>query len=462
MFKESVYVQRRNRLRSDISSGIILLVGNDESPMNYADNTYHFRQDSNFLYFFGIKRPGLYAVLDSETGVDTVFGEDYTVEDFVWRGKQPSIAEEASLAGVKKTGSLEALAQLMNATLESGKKIHFLPPYRPENVLKLHNLLGLSLNQISASASIPLIKAIVSQRSIKSDEEIAEIEKAVNTSVDMHVAAIKMARPGMKECEIAAEMERIALAAGGNISFPVIATINGQTLHNHFHGNTLTDGKLFMLDCGAETSMGYAGDLSSTFPVSKTFTERQKQIYQIVLNSHKAAVQQLKPGVRFKEVHHIACLTIAKGLKEMGFIKGDPEEAVNAGAHSLFFPCGTGHMMGLDVHDMEDLGEVYVGYDGKPKSTQFGLKSLRLGRDLQPGFVLTIEPGIYFIGELIDLWEGEGRFREFLNFDKIKTYKDFGGIRNEEDYLITRDGPRLLGKSKPMSIEEVEKLRLQD
>lgn len=460
MFKESVYLQRRNRLRREISSGIILLVGNDESPMNYADNTYPFRQDSNFLYFFGIKRPGLFAVLDSEKGTDTVFGEDYTVEDFVWRGKQPSIAEEASLAGVKETGSLKTLVQLLDANLKAGKKIHFLPPYRPENILKLHNLLGLSLNQISMSASIPLIKAIVSQRSIKSEEEIAEIEKAVNTSVEMHVAAIKMARPGMKECEIAAEMERIALAAGGNISFPVIATINGQTLHNHFHGNTLIDGKLFMLDCGAETSMGYSGDLSSTFPVSKTFTDRQKQIYQIVLNSHMAAVHRLKPGVRFKEIHHIACLTIAKGLKELGFIKGDPEEAVNAGAHALFFPCGTGHMMGLDVHDMEDLGEMYVGYDGKPKSTQFGLKSLRLGRELQPGFVLTIEPGVYFIGELIDLWEEEGRFREFLNYEKIKTYKDFGGIRNEEDYLITRDGARLLGKPKPMSIDEVEKLRL--
>jgi Xaa-Pro aminopeptidase len=276
----------------------------------------------------------------------------------------------------------------------------------------------------------------------------------------MHIAAIKMARPGMKECEIAAEMERIALAAGGQISFPVIATINGQTLHNHSHINTLLDGRLFMLDCGAETSMGYSGDLSSTFPVSKTFTDRQKEIYQIVLNSHMSAVKGLKPGIRNKEIHHIACLTIAKGLKERGFMKGDPEEAVNAGAHALFFPCGTGHMMGLDVHDMEDLGEVYVGYDGQPKSTLFGLKSLRLGRELQPGFVLTVEPGIYFIGELIDMWESEGRFREFLNYGKIKTYKDFGGIRNEEDYLITKNGARLLGKPKPMSIDEIEQLRL--
>jgi Xaa-Pro aminopeptidase len=462
MFKDYIYSQRRERLRRDIGSGIVLLVGNDESPMNYADNTYHFRQDSSFLYFFGISRPGLFAVLDTEKGTDTVYGDDYTVEDFVWRGKQPTIAEEGSFAGVKETGSLKTLVKVLDAALKTGKKIHFLPPYRPENILKLHNLLGMSPNQVPKSASIPLIKAIVSQRNIKSDEEIAEIEKAVNTSMDMHLSAIKMARPGMKECEVAAEMERIALAAGGYISFPVIATINGQTLHNHFHGNTLIDGKLFMLDCGAETNMGYSGDLSSTFPVSKTFTGRQKEIYQIVLDAHMAAVQGLKPGIRFKEIHHIACLTITKGLKEIGFMKGDPEEAVNAGSHALFFPCGTGHMMGLDVHDMEDIGEVYVGYEGEPKSTQFGLKSLRLARELKPGFVLTIEPGIYFISELIDQWEMEGRFREFLNYEKIKTYKDFGGIRNEENYVITKEGARLLGKPKPMTISEIEHLRLMN
>jgi Xaa-Pro aminopeptidase len=460
MFNESAYLQRRNRLRSEIASGIILLLGNDESPMNYADNTYHFRQDSSFLYFFGINRPGLFAILDTEKGTDTVYGDDYTVEDFVWRGKQPTILEEGSHAGVKETGTLHELNDLLSTCLKAGRKIHFLPPYRAENIIKLNNLLGISPGKVSQSASLPLVRAVISQRNFKSEEEIAEIEKAVNTSVDMHIAAIRMARPGMNECDIAAEMERIALAAGGHISFPVIATINGQTLHNHFHGNTLTDGKLFMLDCGAETGMGYAGDLSSTFPVSKTFSNRQKEIYQIVLNSHMAAVQGLKPGIRFKDIHHIACLTITKGLKEMGFMKGDPEEAVNSGAHALFFPCGTGHMMGLDVHDMEDLGEVYVGYDGSPKSTQFGLKSLRLGRELEPGFVLTIEPGIYFIGELIDLWEQEGRFMEFLNYEKIKTYKDFGGIRNEEDYLITSNGARLLGKSKPMSVDEIERLRM--
>jgi Xaa-Pro aminopeptidase len=459
MFKESVYINRRNQLRKDVGSGIILLPGNDESPMNYEDNTYHFRQDSTFLYFFGINRPGLYAILDTEKEIDTVFGDDFTVEDFVWRGKQPTIAEEASLAGVKETKSLKALYQTLEKASQTGRKIHFLPPYRPEITLKLQDILGIQAKLISGSSSIPLIQAVVSQRSIKSDDEISEIEKAVNTSVDMHVAAMKMVRPGMKELDVASEMTKIALNGGGFLSFPVIATINGQTLHNHFHGNTVKNGDLFMLDCGAETAMGYSGDLSSTFPVNSTFTPRQNEIYEIVYGAHTAAAMALKPGIRFREIHRIACLKIATGLKSLGLMKGDPEAAVEAGAHALFFPCGTGHMMGLDVHDMENLGEIYVGYDGKPKSTQFGLKSLRLGRELQPGFVLTIEPGIYFIPELIDLWKQEGRFQEYLNYDKIESYKDFGGIRNEEDFLITPSGNKLLGKTKPMTIAEVENLR---
>ncbi len=461
MFKESVYINRRNQLRKDVGSGIILLPGNDESPMNYADNTYHFRQDSTFLYFFGINRPGLFAILDTEQGTDTLYGDDFTVEDFVWRGKQPTIAEEASFSGVTKTQSLGVFYQTVEKTIQTGRKIHFLPPYRSEIILKLQDILGIPAKAIPESVSVPLIQAVVSQRSIKSDEEITEIEKAVDTSVDMHVAAMKMVRPGMKELDVASEMEKIALNGGGFISFPVIATINGQTLHNHFHGNTIKNGDLFLLDCGAETAMGYSGDLSSTFPVNSAFTTRQKEIYEIVYSAHTSAARALKPGIRFREIHRVACLNIAAGLKGLGLMKGDTESAVEAGAHALFFPCGTGHMMGLDVHDMENLGEVYVGYDGKPKSTQFGLKSLRLGRELLPGFVLTIEPGIYFIPELIDLWRNEGRFREFLDYERIESYKDFGGIRNEEDFLITSSGSRLLGKSKPMTIAEVEYLRKQ-
>ena len=306
-----------------------------------------------------------------------------------------------------------------------------------------------------------MVLAVIKQRNYKSDEEIIEIEKAVDTTVEMHLAAMRMARPGMTEAQIAAEVEKIALAENGCISFPVIATINGQTLHNHYHGNTLKDGNLFLLDAGAETSMGYAGDMSSTFPVGKTFTSRQKDIYQVALNSHEKAISMLKPGVAFKEIYLESAREVLCGMKDLGFVKGNIDDAVTKGAHAMFFPCGLGHMMGLDVHDMEDLGEQYVGYDNEAKSTQFGMKSLRLGRKLEPGFVLTIEPGIYFIPQLIDKWKSEKHLTEFLNFDKLEEYKNFGGCRNEEDFLITEDGYRLLGKPLPKTIEDVELERLK-
>jgi Xaa-Pro aminopeptidase len=460
MFSSETYTKRQKELLNQINSGIILLPGNEESPMNYTDNPYRFRQDSTFLYYFGIIRPGLVSLLDTTKGEVTIYGDDYTVEDFVWMGKQPTIREQASLCGVGKTGSINDLINRVKQATKSKEAIHFLPQYRHHNILKLMNITGFTAQEIENNASIELIKAVVSQRNYKTGEEIVEIEKGVDTTVDMHIEAMKMLKPGMSELEVVVKIEKIARATGGDISFPTIATINGQTLHNHYHGNVVKEGQLFLLDCGAETPMGYAGDLSSTFPVGKTFSSLQKDIYSLVLKSHYACVDTLKPGVTFKEVHRAACLTIATGLKSMGLMKGDTESAVNAGAHALFFPCGTGHMMGLDIHDMENLGEEYVGYDGKPKSTQFGIKSLRLGRAMEPGFVVTIEPGIYFIPELTDQWRAQNKFMEFLNYDEIDKFRNFGGIRNEEDYLITPNGKRLLGsKKKPMLIEEVEALR---
>lgn len=460
MFSSETYTNRQQKLLTQVHSGIILLPGNEESPMNYTDNQYRFRQDSTFLYFFGINRPGLVALLDTHTGSVTLYGDDFTVEDIVWMGKQPTIRDQAVLCGVEKTGSVKDLAHRVERALKSKEAIHFLPQYRHHNILKLMDLTGYSAREIENGASTELIKAVVSQRNYKTAEELAEIEKGVDTTIDMHVAAMKMLRPGMSELDIVVEIEKIARATGGDISFPTIATINGQTLHNHYHGNIVKAGQLFLLDCGAETAMGYAGDLSSTMPVGKTFSPLQKDIYSLTLQSHYACVEALKPGVTFKEVHRAACLSITEGLKSMGLMKGDPESAVDAGAHALFFPCGTGHMMGLDIHDMENLGEVIVGYGGQPKSTQFGLKSLRLGRTLEPGFVLTIEPGIYFIPELTDQWRAQKKFMEFLDYDEIDRFRNFGGIRNEENYLITTEGKRLLGnKKKPMSIEAVEALR---
>ena len=456
MFSKEIYIQRREKLRKSTGSGLILLPGNDESPMNYADNGYHFRQDSTFLYFLGLNHPFLAGVLDCDTGEDKIFGNDLTVEDFVWMGPQPTLAVQSLQAGVTKTGNIASLVVLLEEAKAKGRKIHFLPPYRSENKIKLFEWLGIQPAESKAKASIELILGVVNLRNYKSEEEIQEIRKACNVSVDMHTLSMRMAKPGVTEAQIAAAVYEVALAAGGQIAFPIIATINGQTLHNHYHGNTLKSGDMFLLDAGAETAMGYAGDLSSTVPVNGKFTSRQKDIYSICLDSHNTSISMLKPGIPFKEVYFESARVIVRGLKNLGMMKGNVDDAIANGAHALFFPCGLGHMMGLDVHDMEDLGEVYVGYGGEPKSTQFGLKSLRLGRKLEPGFVFTIEPGIYFIPELIDQWKGKNHNSDFINFDKVEEYRAFGGLRNEEDFLITPEGCELLGKPKPKSIEDVE------
>jgi len=456
MFDRDVYRARREGLRRGLGPGIALFLGNDESPMNYADNTYRFRQDSSFLYYFGLDTAGLAATIDLDEGTEILYGPELTVEDFVWTGPLPSLKDRAARAGVERVLPPSRLAEDLARSRQSGRMIHFLPPYRPENKLKLLAWLGVPPDRASAEASGPFIRAVVEQRSVKSPEEIAEIEKAVDISVDMHLTALRMARPGVTEAEIAAAVHHVARAAGGDLSFPIIATVHGEVLHQHAQTETLKRGGMFLLDAGAETALHYAGDLSTTMPIDAKFTDRQKDVYRIALAAHETAKSALKPGAPHLDVHLAACRTIAEGLKGLGLMKGDLDEAVRRGAHALFFPCGEGHMMGLDVHDMEDLGEVYVGYDGRPKSTQFGLKSLRLARPLRPGFVVTVEPGIYFIPQLIDQWRGENRFPEFIDYNRVETYKGFGGLRNEEDVLITPDGHRVLGRKKPLTIGEVE------
>jgi len=459
MFAADTYTTRRARLSASMPSGLLLFLGNDDSPMNYTDNTYHFRQDSTWLYYFGVAQPGLAAVIDLDAGRTLVFGDDLGLDAIVWTGPQPSVAELAARAGVTETAAASALAAAISAARAGGRAIHYLPPYRGEHRLKIAALLGLSPEQTDTQASLDFVRAVVAMRVYKSDEEVAEIERAVDTTVDMHLAGMAMARPGLRESDIAAKVTEIALAAGGGLSFPVIATIHGETLHNHFHGHTLKSGDLFLLDAGAETAMGYAGDLTSTFPVDRTFTSRQRDVYQIVLDAHLAAVAAVKPGRPMREIHLLACRTLAEGLKGLGLMKGDLDDAVAHGAHAMFFQCGLGHMMGMDVHDMENLGEVWVGYEGQPKSTQFGLKSLRLARPLEPGFVITIEPGLYFIPELIRRWKAEGKFRDFIDYGRLDTFADFGGARIEEDLLVTADGHRILGKPRPRTIAEVEAAR---
>ncbi len=459
MFPKNTYVERRKVLKEKVGNGLILLFGNEESPMNYTDNTYHFRQDSTFSYYFGIQRPDLVAVIDLDRDMEILFGNEYTVEDYVWRGTQKTIIEQADNCGVTNVRSISKLASFLETTKQSGQPLHFLPLYRSENKIKLHDLIGISPREIAPQSSLKLIKAIINQREFKTDEEIAQLQQAVDVSVDMHVAAMKFAKPGMTEAQVTAEVHKVAIAAGGNISFPIIATINGQNLHNHYHGNIIEEGDLFLIDAGFENQLLYSGDLSSTIPVSEKFSQKQKDIYQITLDAHQAAIDALGLGIPFKNAHIAACKTIFEGLKSLGLTRGNTEEAVEEGAHALFFPCGTGHMMGLDVHDMEDLGEVWVGYDGQAKSKQFGLKSLRLAKPLQSGHVFTIEPGIYFIPELIDLWRSEKKFDDFICWDKVNEYSDFGGIRNEEDFVMTQNGAQLLGKAKPKTIEEIEEIR---
>lgn len=457
MFAKDTYVQRRALLKKAIGSGILLFLGNDEAGLNYEDNTFRYRQDSTFLYYFGLSFAGLSAVIDIDEEREIIFGDELSIDHIVWMGTQPTLKEKSERVGISHTQPYAVIEAYLQHVLKQGRKVHFLPPYRAEHTIKLMEWLGLPIAR--QEASIDFIRAVVNQRNYKSDEEIAEIEKACNTTADMHITATRILRPGMKEYEVVGAMEAIALAAGGNISFATIATINGQTLHNHYHGNTVKPGDLFLIDAGAETEMGYAGDMSSTIPADQTFTARQREIYEIQNRMHLTSVAALRPGITYEEVYDLSAQIMVEGLKSVGLMKGNAEDAVHEGAHALFYPHGLGHMMGLDVHDMENLGEVWVGYDGKPKSTQFGRKSLRLARTLEPHFVLTVEPGIYFIPELIDLWKSQRKFADFINYDAVEGYKDFGGIRNEEDYLITETGARRLGKKIPLTPEEVEALR---
>ncbi len=457
MFKKEVYIDRRNRLKNEISSGLAIIFGNAEASYNYPANTYHFRQDSDFLYFFGLYHPDFVGVIDIDNKKDYIFANDVDIEDIIWMGPQPTVKDQAAEVGVENTAPYTELADFLANRIKEGQKIHFLPPYRGDRLVQINQLMGIEVSKVKEQVSEELVKAVVKLRSIKDEYEIAEIEKAVDIAYDMHTTAMKMCKPGVVEREIAGTMEGISLAQGGPVSFPIILTINGQTLHNHYHGNTLTEGRMMIADAGAETTMHYSSDITRTTPVGGKFSERQKEIYEIVLEANVKAIEAIKPGIEYREIHFLSCKVIAEGLKKLGLMKGDMDAAVKAGAHALFMPHGLGHMMGIDVHDMEGLGENLVGYDEKTKrATQFGTAYLRLGRELQPGFVLTVEPGCYFIPELIEKWEKEGTNTEFINFDKVKEYLDFGGVRIEDDVLVTETGNRVLGKPIPKTVAEVE------
>jgi len=462
MFSAETYIARRKALKKKVSGGLILLLGNVDVPMNYADNTYHFRQDSSFLYFFGLDIQGLAGVLDVDSGEEVIFGNDVDIEDIIWMGPQVPLKEKAKTVGINRTEQSKVLFDVVMKAIQSGRKIHILPPYRAENKLFLSKLLGMLPSRLKAYSSLELVKAIVSLRSVKEEQEIAEIRKACAVGYQMHVTAMKMAKAGVWEQTIAGTIEGIANAGGGMVSFPVILSQNGETLHNHNHSQTLQDGRLLLVDAGAEIGSHYASDFTRTFPVSGKFTQKQREIYDIVLAANNRATALAKPGVTYQSVHLAVCETIASGLKEVGLMKGDVQEAVRNGAHALFMPHGLGHMMGLDVHDMEDLGQIYVGYDDETRPIdQFGTAYLRMGRKLQPGFVVTNEPGIYFIPALIEKWKAENINTDFINFDRLEPYFDFGGIRLEDDILITDAGCEIIGERVPITPEEIENIRFK-
>ena len=456
-FSRETYVARRRRLRETIGEGVIVLFGNNDSPINYPANAYHFRQDSTFMYYTGLTRDGLVLVIDCDHDREILLGNDIDLDDIVWMGFTPSVKDLAESAGIANSEPLSGLVRYLAPGIKNGST-HILPPYRYDNLLMLVEATGLKSVQIRECASVKLIKAVIDQRAVKSDEEVLQIEKACEVGYEMHVAAMRMCRPGVTEREIAGVIEGISLSKGGGFSFLPIVSTHGEIAHGFPRPVPVEPGRLLLVDCGAETLGCYCSDNTRVTPVNGKFDSRQREIYDIVLAAHDRVIKVSRPGLKWRDAHFEAARIIADGLKDLGLLRGDTDEILAAGAHAIAFTHGLGHMMGMDVHDMEGLGQVYVGFDEevRPQTDQFGTNFLRCGRRLQKGFVMTDEPGIYFIPQLIDAWRSEGKFKEFINYDKFDTYKDFGGIRLEDDLLITDDGCKVLGPHIPITVDEVE------
>ena len=458
LFSKETYVERRQRLCESVSNGLIVLFGNNESPMNYPANAYKYRQDSTFLYFFGEHRSGLAALLDAESGEVWLAGDEIDIDDIVWYGSVHSVKAMAEETGAKACIDMATFEERVKQAAQAGRRIHFLPPYRHDTMLAITDLLGIHHSKQREAASLELIHAVVKLRSLKSEEEIVELEKASAIGYKMHTAAMRLCRPGVTEQYIGGVLEGIALAYGSHVSFQSIVSMHGEILHGYPSATPLEKGRLLLCDAGAETNENYCSDHTRTSPIGGKFSTRQREIHDIVADCHDLALSHARPGVRWWDVHYAVCRLMTDRLKELGLMKGDTEESVRAGAHALFLPHGLGHMMGMDVHDMEGLGQIHVGYDEETRpSSQFGINALRFARKLEVGHVVTDEPGIYFIPDLIDLWQREGINSEFLCFDKINEYRDFGGVRIEDDVLITPDGCRFLGEETiPYRALEVE------
>ena len=460
MFDKATYVGRRAKLKTLVKDGIIILFGNNESPCNFPANGYYpFRQDSSFLYYFGLQRDGLVGVIDIDNDIETLVGNDIDIEDIVWYGSVNSVHDMAESVGVKNTAPMKSLKTICNDAMRQKRRIHFLPPYRHDTMIQIFDLLGIHPVQQKESASMELIKAVVKMRSTKEQQEIEELERAAVIGYKMHTTAMRLTKPGLTEKFVGGQVDGIANSYGAMVSFPTIFTQHGEIMHGNPSMDILESGRLALCDAGAETVNNYCSDNTRTYPVNGKFTDRQLEIYSIVEACHDYVLDVAKPGVKYMDVHLAVCRLMTKGLKEIGLMKGDVDEAVAAGAHAMFLPHGLGHMMGMDVHDMESLDQINVGFDEetRPRLDQFGTNCLRMGRRLEEGFVVTDEPGIYFIPALIDDWKASGHCAEFLNFDMLETYKDFGGIRIEDDVLITKDGCRFIGKDRiPYHPKDIE------
>ena len=460
MFDTATYIRRRNELKKLVKEGIIILFGNNESPANFPNNGYYpFRQDSSFLYYFGLPRDGLVGIIDIDNDKDILVGNDIDIEDIVWYGSVESMTEMMQRCGAQETLPMKALKTICNEALGKHRKIHFLPPYRHDIKIQVFDLLGVHPIQQKEAASMELIKAVVKMRSVKEQQEIEELERAAVIGYKMHTTAMRLTKPGVTEKFVSGQVDGIAHSYGAMVSFPTIYTQHGEILHGAPSMNKLEEGRLVLCDAGGETLNNYCSDNTRTMPVNGKFTQRQLEIYSIVEACHDYTLELAKPGVKYADVHFAVCRLMFDRLKELGLAKGNTEEAVRAGAHAMFLPHGLGHMMGMDVHDMENLDQINVGFDEetRPNLEQFGTNCLRMGRRLEEGFVVTDEPGIYFIPALIDEWKAKKHCAEYLNFDKLETYKDFGGIRIEDDVLITKDGCRFIGKDRiPYHPKDVE------
>lgn len=460
MFSKETYIDRRAELKKLVKDGIIIIFGNNESPVNSPANGYSpFRQDSSFLYYFGQKREGLVGVIDIDENKETLIGNDIDIEDIVWFGSVDTVKELGEQVGVMNSAPMKELKTICSNAMRSGRKIHFLPPYRSDIKIQIFDLIGIHPNQQKESASLELINAIVKMRSVKTAEEIEELERAAIIGYKMHTTAMRLTKPGLTEKFVAGNVDGVANSHGSMVSFPTIFSQHGEIMHGNPSMAELKDGRLVLCDCGGETINHYCSDNTRTFPVNGKYTQRQLDIYNVVVEAHDAVLELAKPGIKYADVHFAICRIIFNRMKELGLAKGDTDAAIAAGAHAMFLPHGLGHMMGMDVHDMEALGQIYVGFDEetRPNLEQFGTNCLRMGRRLQEGFVVTDEPGIYFIPALIDEWREKKHCSEYLNFDKLDAYKDFGGIRLEDDILITKDGCRFIGKDRiPYLPKDVE------